>query len=418
MPNEATRTIHGYTLIRRLGEGTFGEVWEATAPGGIPAAVKLIHYTRSQAAAQLELDALDLLKKLKHAYLLPTYASFVESDQVVIAMELADGTLRQRLSYCKNENLPGVPVPELLHYMRQAADALDYLHAQKKLHRDVKPDNLLLFLGPPPYIKVGDCGLLREHADTDETMTTLGTPPYMALEVWRRTACAQSDLYSLVATYVELRQGKRPFAPSPGVSLFDAQLSQEPDLHGLEEVEKVIVRKGLAKEPQQRHETCIEFVEELERALQVRPGSFRPGVMVGVVTAKPKLDPAAAPRPPRTEREPVAPTLGGLGGTYKPGVQEADSAVPTPSIPKEDSWPPEAGAEADKVVEVERAPKPPTSGSTWVAAVLVLAALGGVVYMAHGVFWPNGTEVKGPDDKKGRKENGKPGKTNGETGKT
>src|SRR5262245_21512966 len=126
MPKEASRTIHGYTLIRRLGEGTFGEVWEATAPGGIPAAVKLIYYTRSQAAAQLELDALDLLKTLKHAYLLPTYASFVESDQVVIAMELADGTLRQRLSYCKNENLPGVPVPELLHYMRQAADALDY----------------------------------------------------------------------------------------------------------------------------------------------------------------------------------------------------------------------------------------------------------------------------------------------------
>src|SRR5262245_41246345 len=133
MPQEASRVIHGYTLIRRLGDGAFGEVWEATAPGNHPAAVKLIPCTRSQAAAQLELDALEVLKHLNHPHLLPTYASFIDAEQVVIAMEKADGTLRQRLQFCRNENLPGLPVGELLHYMRQAADALDYLHSQKKL---------------------------------------------------------------------------------------------------------------------------------------------------------------------------------------------------------------------------------------------------------------------------------------------
>src|SRR5262245_2945194 len=87
MPQEASRVIHGYTLIRRLGDGAFGEVGEATAPGDHPAAVKLIPCTRSQAAAQLELDALEVLKRLNHPHLLPTYASFIDPEQVVIAME-------------------------------------------------------------------------------------------------------------------------------------------------------------------------------------------------------------------------------------------------------------------------------------------------------------------------------------------
>jgi serine/threonine protein kinase len=408
MPQEASRVIHGYTLIRRLGDGAFGEVWEATAPGNHPAAVKLIPCTRSQAAAQLELDALEVLKRLNHPHLLPTYASFIDPDQVVIAMEKADGTLRQRLQHCKNENLSGLPIGELLHYMRQAADALDYLHSQKKLHRDVKPDNLLIFLGPPPFIKVGDCGLLREHADNDETMTTLGTPPYMALEVWRRMACAQSDLYSLAVTYVELRQGKRPYNPSPGVSLFDAQLTHDPELDGLEEGEKEVVKKALAKEPQQRHDSCIEFVEGLERALQVRPGSFRPNVKVGLALAKVRTDLPPAPRSPRTEREPAQ---GTLGGTYMPGRGERED-VTTPSLPPEDSWPPEEPETRQSAVtdETKRPKAPPVGATTWLAAALVLAALGGVGYILRPVIFP--PPKNGPPDNDELVEDG-PGKNPG-----
>src|SRR5262249_18036570 len=159
-------------------------------------------------------NALSALQELSHPNLLPLRDCWVEPDLVVIAMELADGTLRQRFDWCrKNEELPGIPLHELLFYFRGAATALDYLHAKGKLHRDVKPDNLLLVNteSPPAYAKVGDWGLLREAASVSGSMTTRGTPAYIAPETWNRSSLPQSDQFSLAVAYIEMRQGKRPF---------------------------------------------------------------------------------------------------------------------------------------------------------------------------------------------------------------
>src|SRR5262249_27659630 len=111
-----------YRLLRRLGLGSFGEVFEAEAPGGGRVAVKVLLRPVAHEAAQRELRALDLIKELRHPALLSPHLHWFVGDRLLIAMDLADGSLRERLQACQEAGLPGVPVGELLGYLVDAAD--------------------------------------------------------------------------------------------------------------------------------------------------------------------------------------------------------------------------------------------------------------------------------------------------------
>jgi serine/threonine protein kinase len=255
----------GYKLIKCIGSGGFGEVWRAAAPGGIPAAVKFIFRPIDHEEPQSELRSLELVKRLRHLHLLQTQAYWQLEDRLLVIMELADGNLRDRLQVCKAAAQPGLPVPELLTYFRETAEALDYLHSERVLHGNVKPNNIL---SVGRHAKVGDFGLARIHEHTEQSTSGSGsgTPEYMAPEVWRGQVSEHSDQYALAISYAELRLDRRLFQTRDMAAIMFEHLGSRINLTGLEPAEEAVIHQALAKDPHQRYPSCLAFVQALEQA--------------------------------------------------------------------------------------------------------------------------------------------------------
>jgi serine/threonine protein kinase len=257
-----------YKMIKRIGCGGFAEVWQAETPGGFPVAIKRVLRPLDHAEAQLELRALGEIKQLRHSYLLQTRDYGLLDNRLYVVMELADCTLADRLQQCKAAGEQGIPLDELLRYIHEAAEAIDYMHGHKVHHRDIKPKNILLLGG---HAKVADFGLARMVQSQRLTVTGSGTAPYMAPEVWRRQVSPHSDQYSLAVSYAELRLGQMPFAGTDMYSLMIDHIEGRPNLEGLPDAEQQVLRKALAKDPAERYPNCVAFVEAIERAVESVP---------------------------------------------------------------------------------------------------------------------------------------------------
>jgi len=259
--------VQNSELIRELGRGAFGEVWLARKmPSGIEKAVKILHQPADEEIAQREFRSLELIKNLRHPYLLATEDFWVASNKLYIVTELADSSLRRRLVECKESGHPGIPEDELFVYILEAAEGFDYLHSKMITHRDVKPDNILIVNG---HAKVADFGLARQH-DSPEVavMSFAGTPAYMAPEVWGGEGGPPSDLYGFAMSCIELRQGRTPFKLGKVMEVMQAHMSGQFDFADfIGEAERAVYQRALAKDPLDRYPSCLSFAEELAEAV-------------------------------------------------------------------------------------------------------------------------------------------------------
>ncbi len=258
-----------YRLIRWLGGGGFGEVWEAQDDQGVHVALKFVRLDREE-VGRAEWRALEIIKNIRHPNLLVPFKSWQSSDHLVIGMELANKTLRQRLDECRTLGYEGIPRDELLEYLLEAAKGLDFLNDTRHeladgkkgriYHSDVKPQNILLMGGA---VKVADFGLSRftDHSITarDAAMTF----QYAAPEFLKGQVARQSDQYSLAVTYCLLRGGRLPFDGKAPEVIMAGHLARQPDLSMLPARERPIVHRALSKEPKARWKDCRTFVRML-----------------------------------------------------------------------------------------------------------------------------------------------------------
>lgn len=268
-PASATsRRLAGYRLLRTLGQGGAGEVYEALAPDGRTVALKtfaLEDDSQGLAAATFMREA-RLGERLAHPDIVKVLASGCEGDYGYLALEFVPGHDLQLHTQAAHR----LPLPALLATVRRIAGALAHAHQQGVVHRDIKPANVLVHW-PTNTVKVADFGLAR-LGDVFRTRTGLisGTPVYMSPEQLAETAIGPaSDLYAVGVLLFELLTSRLPYeAPSlgallrrmasdspPRVSMLRQDLPAELDM---------LVAELLAKRAQDRPPNATVVAERLE----------------------------------------------------------------------------------------------------------------------------------------------------------
>jgi serine/threonine protein kinase len=256
--------IPGYKLVKRIGAGGYGEVWAAEAPGELVKAIKFVYGLLDEDRAAREMKALNRIKGVRHPFLLSLERIEVVEGQLLIVTELAECSLKDRFDICKKAGQGGISRDELLSYMRDSADALDYMSEQHSLqHLDVKPENLLMLGG---RIKVADFGLVKDIHDHTASMMGGLTPVYAPPEVFEGRPSRKSDQYSLAIVFQEMLTGQLPFPGRTAAQLAAQHLNAKPRMAGLSEADQAIIGRALAKKPADRFGSCKEMIQALESA--------------------------------------------------------------------------------------------------------------------------------------------------------
>jgi serine/threonine protein kinase len=264
------QSIAHYRITSKLGEGGMGEVWRATDTKlNREVAIKVLPASFGSdpvRMARFEREA-KALASLNHPHIAQIYG--VEEGALV--MELVEG-----------EPLKGpLPVEKAFEYAGQIIDALDAAHKKGIVHRDLKPANILV---TRQGIKLLDFGLAKladgPIAGSDETVTQgltqqgqiLGTLQYISPEQLNgKEIDARSDLFSFGCVLYEILSGKRAFDGKSAASVIAAVLEREPEpLEAAPPLERV-VKRALAKDPEQRFQTARDLKAALSWALENAP---------------------------------------------------------------------------------------------------------------------------------------------------
>jgi len=272
-PCEGAEPIPGYALLARLGIGGYGEVWKASAPGGLNKAIKFVYGRMEDDRGARELKALGRIKEVRHPFLLSLERFDVIEGQLFIVTELAEMSLMDRFRECREAGLAGIPRDELLGYLRDAADALDYMSDKFGLqHLDIKPENLLLV---GSRVKVADFGLCKDLQDANTTLVGGVTPLYATPEAFDGRASRSSDQYSLAIVYQEMLTGALPFPGFTTAQLAVQHLHSPPSLGSLPDHDQPTISRALSKQPDRRFDSCREMIDFLLRCAEPHSVEFR-----------------------------------------------------------------------------------------------------------------------------------------------
>ena len=259
-----------YRIERELGQGGMATVYLAhDLKHHRKVAIKVLHPELVAAlGAERFLREIETTANLRHPHILPLYDSGEAGGFLFYVMPLVEGeSLGDRLQRERQ-----LPLDDALQIVREVADALSYAHNRGVIHRDIKPDNILLDGG---HAVVADFGIARAvsaaGAETlTRTGTSIGTPTYMSPEqsAGERTLDGRSDLYSLACVLYEMLAGQPPFTGPTAQSLIHQHMvAPPPDItHARPSLPgglASVLTRALAKNPADRFRSMTEFAAAL-----------------------------------------------------------------------------------------------------------------------------------------------------------
>ncbi|GHO46486.1 WD40 repeat domain-containing serine/threonine protein kinase [Ktedonospora formicarum] len=272
------KTLGRYQVGRRIGRGGMGEVWLCDDPRlGRKVAIKTlpVHGQQDQEFVQRFEQEARSAAALTHPHILEVHDYGKE--------ELANGSLIPFLvmpyiqgsslgSYLK-ERQGQISHKEALMFLKQAGEAIDYAHKRGIIHRDIKPDNMLL--RSPQWLLLADFGIasmLTNDKHVSQGNFGFGTPEYIAPEQARGRAMITSDNYSLAVIAFQLFTGQLPFEGETALATIMQHLTLPPPMPRelnaeLPNAFEQVLLQGLNKDPEKRPALASEFVQQLERTL-------------------------------------------------------------------------------------------------------------------------------------------------------
>jgi serine/threonine-protein kinase len=265
----AGETIGQYRILREVGRGATGVVYEVVHEmTGRREAMKVLTGVvgASEEESQRFLREIQVHAKLQHGNIASVHNAFRHGDSFALVLEYVEGEpLSKRLAR------EAVSREEGRDIVKQVLRALAYAHERGVIHRDIKPDNILL--SADGRVKLTDFGLARPLADLSLTSAgvVLGSVYYMAPEQIRNMTKVdqRADLYSTGAVLYEVMTGRRPFEGNNAFAVMKAQVENAPEppsklARGVSPALEAAILKALEKDPAKRFATAGQFLNALD----------------------------------------------------------------------------------------------------------------------------------------------------------
>ncbi|MFN0196207.1 MAG: serine/threonine protein kinase [Planctomycetaceae bacterium] len=270
-PAKTVNQLGEFKLVKKLGQGGMGEVYLATQVGlDRKVAIKVLakQFAKKPDFVQRFYREARSMAKLDHPHIVRCYSVGEDKGVHYVAIEFIDGSSMQNWM----DKLGKLSIGDAMHCVLVAAEALHHAHELGLIHRDVKPDNMLVTT--TGILKVSDMGLAKAQ-DEDVSMTQsgtgMGTPLYMAPEQARNAKHVdlRTDIYALGCSLYYFLTGKLPFTGENAMELIVAKekgtFSPARRLNSeIPERLDLIIDKMISKNPAHRYASCAEVIRDLE----------------------------------------------------------------------------------------------------------------------------------------------------------
>jgi Protein kinase domain len=403
---DAGQEIAGYRLETEIGRGSSATVYRARDERlGRVAALKILapEQAGDETFRQWFVPELRAVTAIRNPHIVPVFEAGLADGMLYLAMRYVPGGDVRALAIREGP----MPVGRVAAIVWQTASALDAMHAAGLVHRDVKPENILVDVTPEgrDWVYLSDFALRREPAQADgpawarSPMSTLACVAPELIE--GGPADGRADEYALAASAFDMLTGWPPFFADDATALLQAHVSQQPPTltsrrPELPAAADEVMARALAKEPEQRYPSCREFAAALAGALGLRPPPPALVHSAGPVSGPPPnqvyLAMPSAPAP-RTE-EPVLlpePAPGPVGVPVPPPMP----ALPPLPEPVAADAPVRPAAGSGEPWLVRREPRPLRRAAIVLAVIAVLAAAG-VAVVTTGVLRSPAAKPKPP----------------------